>query len=144
MYSGKIRCFFSFLIPLSSFLSTRVLLLVLVISLFPLVTYKKIVEVSWDILLYLLVLVFGVTYSEDLVTALKVLETSFGLLAISLIFAKYEKLDKKKVNLILYSFSLGLLLACLICVSHALIRYQEDFDLSVRALIQQNQPMKIL
>lgn len=121
-------CFFSFLIPLSSFLSTRVLLLALIISLFPLGTYKRIIEVSWDILLYLLILVFGVIYSEDSATAMKVLETSFSLLALSLIFAKYEESDQKKVNLILYSFSLGLSLACLICVSHASIRYLRNFD----------------
>lgn len=119
---------FTFLIPISSFISTKVLVVVLVLSLIVAVPTKtsvaKSFRKSWDVMLYLLVLVIGLINTSDLETGFRVLETSFSLLALLVILNRIDQYDRI-VHKIFTSFMVGVLTACIICLTTALIRYYD-------------------
>lgn len=117
---------FVFMLPLSQFISTRILVLVFVLSLFfgeRKFSYSEIIKSSWDILLYLLVLGFGILYSTDKQTGIRTLETSFALLALPVISYRIQAIDRNRLNFIFIFFSLGIFVAGLICFFNALYTY---------------------
>jgi O-antigen ligase len=119
---------FTFSIPISSFISTKLLVVVLVLSLIVAVPTKASISgslrKSWDIILYLLVLVMGLINSIDLETGFRVLETSFSLLALLIILNRIDVYERI-VHKIFLSFMVGVLTACIICLVAALIKYNE-------------------
>jgi len=119
---------FAFLIPISSFLSTRVLLLTFIVSIFLLGDYRRLRNTSWDIFLYSLIIIFGVFYSDDLAMSLKILETNFSLLAIPVVVVRMKNLNEKKIIKIFYFFVAGLLLASCISLVRAFFSYEETKD----------------
>lgn len=74
---------FTFLIPLSQYISIRILVLIAILALVaysPKQAFKNTAITSWDILFYVLILLIGFLYSKDLNTALRVIETSVSII----------------------------------------------------------------
>lgn len=116
---------FVFTIPLSQYLSVRLLLVLVLLSVFVFKAkiFSHFFRQSWDLLLYLLVLIVGLIYSEDKIQGLRVLETSFSLAAIGFLF--YGLLDKSR-NVSRYSlafFTVGVLIASLVITINSVINY---------------------
>lgn len=98
---------FVFSIPVSQYISTRLLILLLVLLLWR----SKITRVffrSWDIVLYLIVLGVGMLYTEDTELGLRELETSLSLLVVPLVFGAIPEFDEEKINEVILSFTAGL------------------------------------
>ncbi|HZY80873.1 MAG TPA: O-antigen ligase family protein [Cyclobacteriaceae bacterium] len=129
-------CFlvFVFTIPISTFVSTRLLFVALVLSFFLKWDgnfINRLVRNSWEIFFYLIVLAFGILYSEDKSLAGRVLETSFSLAAIPLVVAKFGDVERSKIRNIIYAFTLGVVVAGLVCLVNATIRYYQTSDRTV-------------
>ena len=125
---------FAFTIPLSRFLSVRVLILLLLFSFFirgGKGYLSKLLNQSWDILLYLSVLIIGLLYSEELPPGLRVIETSLSLFVLTLVFSKFKDFDKKHLHKVFYAFASGLLVACLICLVNASYAYSQSGNFNV-------------
>jgi O-antigen ligase len=119
---------FVFFIPLSAFVSVRVLLIALVLSLFMGRQYVSVLSRSWDIAIYFLVLAAGLLYSDDISAGLRILETSASLFAAPLIFVRFSSFDDVRVRKIFYAFGLGLLLSCITSLVWAVVRYLNTGD----------------
>jgi O-antigen ligase len=120
----------AFVIPISSFLSARLVVLTLVYSLFLRKNYRDILRNSWDIAIYFGVLAIGLIYSHDKATGLRVLETSFSLLAFPLIIGKLNSPSWETIEKIFGTFILGLLLAGFMCLAESTIDYARTQQLS--------------
>src|SRR6185295_5983812 len=84
---------FIFLIPVSPFVSVRLEVLALAMSVvLRFFDGKKInlVARAWDLGIYLMVLILGLLYTTDFKTGLSVLETSFSFIGVSIILNSYE------------------------------------------------------
>jgi hypothetical protein len=118
---------FAFTLPISSFVAIRIAVLALIVSLF--VTegnydfagrwFRR----SWDILIYFVVLAIGTIYSDDVSNAFGVLETSIGLLLLSLTFARISYFDDRLRNDLLRTFSVGVFVSAVVCLANAIFRY---------------------
>jgi O-antigen ligase len=123
-----------FTIPISQFLSVRILFCICLFSFFIKETNGgslRFLKNAWDIVLYLSVLVFGLAYSEDINTGLKVMETSFALFAFPFIFRNVDHFQRDRFNTILLSFATGLVLASLICLAAAGFSFYQHRDIGV-------------
>lgn len=125
---------FIFLIPISSFLSVRVLILVLLFSFFIKGSTPfrfDFFREFWDVGLYFVVLLIGLSYSQDLSTGLKVIESNFSFLALPVVFSKIRDFNEVKLKQICIAFLTGLFLACTICLVNAIIKYNYDDSIQV-------------
>jgi O-antigen ligase len=122
---------FIFTIPFSQLASIRILALVIVFSFFIRNKHPKILTRAWDILLYLLVLIVGMIYSDDLTPGIKVIETSLSLLALPLVFSKLSDYKEDWIYTLFYAFAFGLLVASLICIGHAVFLFNRDGAMNV-------------
>lgn len=122
---------FVFSLPLSQFLSVRLLFCICLFSLFTGLTKSSIrlLKNSWDIILYLLVLILGLLYSKDINSGLKVLETSFSLFAIPIIFNRVEQFEIIQLQKIAFTFISGLVVACIMCLTSATLSYFQNGDI---------------
>jgi hypothetical protein len=128
----RLLLLFVFTIPISQFLSIRLLVLVLLISFFTgKVRVSRLLTQVWDILLYLLILIIGLTYSEDLPPGMRVIETSLSLVVLALLFNKLDDFNKDRLHQIFYAFASGLFVACLICLSNAGYAYFKSGHIDV-------------
>jgi O-antigen ligase len=125
--------FFVVTIPLSSFISIRLLVISLIFSFFikSKISFYYLYSHSWDVILYLTLLCFGLIYSDDLDLGLRVLETSFSFLAIPLILFRLTLIDLKAIDRIFQAFLLGVLISSFICFSFAIYRYINESDIQV-------------
>lgn len=117
------------MVPISQWACVRLLVVCLVFSFFVRSAgsfIPSILSNAWDIILYLLVLLLGLAYSEELTFGLRVLETNFSFLAIPLVLAKVKDLSKIKLHQSFYVFMLGLIFASLICVVTACLQFNGD------------------
>jgi O-antigen ligase len=126
---------FVFTIPLSSSLSVKILLVTTVYWIF-LTIYERDFSFGfflqgWDIYLYLLILVIGLIYTDDMPTGLRVLETSLSFFVIPILFQRIRNFAKWNYDRIFLSFTIGLLVACLICLGHALFLFFTDGNVEV-------------
>lgn len=124
---------FVFTIPISTFVSTRLLVVTLLLSFFVKadVNYiERVLRRSWEVYLFFFVLAVGVSYSDDVGLAGRVLETSFSLAAIPLIISRFS-FDEKRIKTIMSSFMLGCVVAGVVCIVNAAIRYNQTSDQSV-------------
>jgi O-antigen ligase len=122
-----------FTLPLSQFVCVRLVLLAVVFSFFVKknsLSGSSLFANAWDIALYMLVLLIGLIYSEDLELGLSVMETNFSFFAVPIIISKID-LDKKKLRQLFFAFSSGLLIASLINVGNSLIQYLNTGDVHV-------------
>jgi len=124
---------FVFTIPLSQFVSTRLLAVILLLSFFikpgnePL---PRLLRQSWDIGLYLLVLIVGCFYTNNITDGFKVLETNFSFLALPLVVYKIRQTDPSPLKNTFYAFSAGLLVAMAIVIVNAGVDYMMKGNLS--------------
>lgn len=117
---------FVLILPVSSFLSTRILFLLLILSIMigeQKLRFSDLLRSSWDCFLYLLVLGIGIIYSSDKQTAWRALETSFSLLALPIISQRFKDFSRDRVNTIFLVFSLGIFAAGLLCLINAIVVY---------------------
>lgn len=121
---------FACTIPLSQFISTRLLIMLLLFSFFVKHDWITVILDSWNVVLFLLVLLLGLLYSEDITTGLRVLETSFSLFAIPIIFSSLSDFNEKKMNNVTYFFGAGLIAASTICLLNATLNYLQEGDTS--------------
>jgi O-antigen ligase len=92
---------------------------------------KHFLRSCWDILLYFLVLIVGLAYSENISQGFKVLETNLTLIAVPLIFIPLSYSTEEEVRRIFYAFASGLCLASLICLINALGNYFETDNIDL-------------
>jgi len=117
---------FVFVLPISAYISTRIVVVLFVFSLFfgiPSFKLLNFLKSSWDILFYLLVVILGLLYSSDIGLGVRTLETSFALLALPVICYRLPSFDQKRVNTVFLSFSLGVVSAGMICTGAAILHY---------------------
>lgn len=117
---------FVFLIPLSQQLSSGVLVITVLLSLVLAGRMRVLfdtVKRSWDVMLYFLVLGLGFLYSQDLGPGMRVLETSMSLLAVPLIINRLDAFKMEQLQQTFLAFTTGLLVASVICLSHAMIQF---------------------
>jgi O-antigen ligase len=119
----------AFLIPISSFASIRMLILTLVALQLMSFSSGKTLRNGWDIFAYLTLLLLGLTYTQDMKSAIKVLETSFSMIAIPFIIAKVPEMNSTKRDAIFDWFTYGVLITSLICLVHALLRFLQTGSL---------------
>jgi O-antigen ligase len=119
----------SFLLPLSQYISVRLLFVLLVLSVITCdkARLARLFYKAWGCLLYMFFLVAGLSYSSQLESGLRVLETSFPLLALPLVFCSVGEVTRRYIFTLFRFFSLGLLTACTILSVHAI--YRSVFDL---------------
>lgn len=113
-------------LALVPFINTRLLVLLLVCSLIFKKGNFKIEEYfksSWDILIYLSVIGIGILYSSDQAMGLRTLETSFALLALSIICYKIHDFNRQDLNKVFLYFSFGVFVAGLVCLLKAIFTY---------------------
>ena len=125
-YLLKLVLFNAFLIPLSSYASVRLLFFTLVFSLFVQRFTIRIFKYSWDIIIYLMVLLLGLLHTEDLFTGFKVMETNFSFLAVPIVLSRLQTLDNRRRNNIFLAFLLGLIVSALVCLLFAVYRYTQE------------------
>ncbi len=119
---------FSFTIPLSQYFSVRILLISFVLTLslgLNRITLSTLFRSSWDILVYLIVLILGLLYTSDLTQGLRILETNFSLLAVPVLLSGLS-LNSNQLNRLWQSFILGLVVASIICLSFAFVSFSQD------------------
>jgi O-antigen ligase len=122
---------FAALIPCSSYLSIRLLLIILLITL--ITDYKEMwmrLRKAWEILIYISILIVGLIYTTDLDTGWRMLETSASLLILPMAFPTSEGLSKSKWIKIIIAFIFGLFIALIICLISAFINYLEAYDIN--------------
>lgn len=116
----------AFLVPLSQYLSVKMQVVACFFSFFAFTSKSRLsrfLNNAWDISLYLIVLVIGLLYSENIAFGWRVIETNLSFLTMAFIFSKFENEDSRLQNNLYYSFTIGLSLACLICLINALVVY---------------------
>ncbi len=131
LYFWRAFLLFVFTIPISQFISVRLLVVVLLFSVFIKGGNKFGIYItrSWDIILYISILVIGLIYSNDLKAGLNVMETNFSFIAIPIILSCLPSLDKPRMNQIFRAFGLGLIIASSICLTFAIYRYIHNPDI---------------
>ena len=125
---------FVFLIPLSSALSAKVLVACLALALWSIIFDKEgrlHLSYFWDIAVYILIVLIGLFYSEDIESGLKVIETSFSFIALPFVLGRVFTLNEIRLSKIFNSFFLGLSLSVLICLTHSFFLYQKSGNIQV-------------
>lgn len=116
----------SFLIPLSQFLSVRLLFLTSIVSFYISVRNKSIFRIwreQWDLFSFMTISIGGLIYTSDLSTGFSSIETSFGVFAFPIIFCSVNSFEEKDFLNTLQGFTYGLLAASSICIINALISF---------------------
>lgn len=124
----------AFTIPVSQFFSIRLILTVCIISFFKTdfsSSLSRWLRNSWDIGIYVLILLLGLLYTAQLDVGLRVLETSFSLLGISFILAHNPSLNQRHFYKIVGAFALGVLVSALICMTSAFVQFYNGSTVSV-------------
>lgn len=124
---------FIFSIPLSQFLSSRLLVGLAVLSFFAPNLKSNLLHIwqsSWDIILFFLVSLFGLIYTEYLSSGIGVLETRLSFLAIPIVFVKLRNLTTRQHNQLFYAFIIGLSTACVMCLIHSTSTYLDSGDIN--------------
>lgn len=116
---------FVFLIPVSPGLSIKFLIVSIFFSLILVRNdewLSTLIKSSWDLLLYYLVLVIGLIYSDDMSSGMSVLERNLSLIMVPFLLSKVDHLDKKFLNTTFSVFTVGVITASLICLGYAVWR----------------------
>lgn len=120
---------FVFCIPLLSTLSVRILIVTLAISLFVKgFNLRRLIERSWDLILFVIVLLVGMLYTSDADRGWSVVESNFCFLAMPIIFNKFSEVREDMFNSVFYAFALGLLIACIVSLGAAAYQFNITHD----------------
>lgn len=124
---NRILLTFVFVIPISQFISVRLLIILLIFSFFikSQLGFFLFAKRAWDIIFYLMLLAGGLIYSSDMTTGLNVMETSSSLLAIPMVISRIPSFDREIRLELFRAFLLGLITASVICLMFAGYRYLE-------------------
>jgi O-antigen ligase len=126
---------FAFVLPISTFVAVRILLLVLVAAFFVPNAFNgflvRWIRRSWDLLLYLVVLAIGLIYSEDKQSGMGTLETNVCFLGMSIVVACQADFTATLRNVILRWATLGICVSGLICIVNAVYRFSMSGDTDV-------------
>lgn len=117
---------FIFSIPVYPGLSSKLLILAVFISLFvgrQEDFLKNILLRSWDMLLFILVLLLGTWYSENFVSAIIAQENKLAFLGVAILLLRTEVTGDFKLRDIFLSFSIGLFLTCIICLTNSIFLF---------------------
>lgn len=114
--------FIAFTIPLSQYISSRVIVITLLLSLRR-AHIRKVLASGWDMVLYFALLSFGLLITSDVALGIRTLETSLSVLALPLIFCGLREFNESAVRSIFISFCGGVSLASLILVVNAIWRF---------------------
>jgi len=134
---------FVFSLPVSSFVSTRILVFTFCFAIAIMVIEKQkpqFIANSWNIIFYLLMLVMGLIYTDDISTGFKVLETSFSLVAMFVVINPMT-ISNKMIHQMFTAFILGLLVAGVVCLGNAIFNYLQSHDLNVFFYYQLTSPI---
>lgn len=116
---------FVFLIPISETISIRLLILVIVLSLVLIDNVRwryELVNNGWDLVLYFLVLMFGLLYTDDLSGGFGVLEKNLSFIMVPLLFSRIGTFDKAILNKLCTVFAGGVIVASSFCLMYAIWR----------------------
>jgi O-antigen ligase len=118
--------------PLNQVVNVKVLFATLILSFFfrPFNSYCYLKR-SWDIILFLSILLLGLSYSENSRTGLGLIETSAALFALPFILCKIKDFTKESLHQIFYSFSVGLLITSIICLGNAVMSFASSRNAQV-------------
>jgi O-antigen ligase len=131
VFLGIVYLAFVVSIPLSQFLSARLLVFtfLLVLVFYSSSSLRRVWIFAWDIVLYAIILISGLVYSDNFVRGLSFIETSFPLIALPFILSRLDKTIILQKVLLLFVF--GLFFACFLCLVHASVRYIDSGNLNV-------------
>ncbi len=139
--AGYLALLFCFLVPISQLASSRLLILLAVVSLFvgqrPFY-WKAFMRQWWDMALYFLVLMAGVAYSQNTDLGFRQLETSLCLLALPLVAYRLGPLYKQNLTQLFQTFVAGLAVACATCLGVAFYHYSLSPQPSVDLFLYEN------
>lgn len=125
---------FCFTLPLSQFLNSRLLFLSVTISFFLFgrnFSIRVLLNQSWDLLLFFLILVIGLMHSTDVELGLRQLETSLSLIGVPIMIYYLDSFSKEKLTSTFYAFAGGAFTSSMICLINALISFSQTGQWSV-------------
>jgi O-antigen ligase len=125
---------FCFSLPLSQFLNSRLLFVTAIVGCFlsfKAFSFRAFFIQSWDLLLYLFILVIGLAYSFDIDSGLRQVETSLSLLGVPLVVYNLGRFSKERTTNTFYAFVSGVFLAGVICLFHAAVAFLNTGDYQV-------------
>lgn len=113
---------FLVIVPLSQFLSARILVLLLVLSAAKW-NISRLLYRAWDIILYFGILSIGMLYSEDFPMGIGVIETSLSLLVFSIVLSSLGEVSQLLLHRQFLAFLVGMCLGSMGCLIHACLEY---------------------
>ncbi|MFM7431645.1 MAG: O-antigen ligase family protein [Flammeovirgaceae bacterium] len=120
------------LVPISALLSSRLLIVTLVVAFFAKwkeLNIKVLLRQSYDLILFFVILLVGLIYSQDFQMGFRQVETNLSFIGIPLIFAAFTKIVPNRLKEIFSAFILGCLIASLFCLTKAIITYLQTGDI---------------
>ncbi|MCA6430984.1 MAG: O-antigen ligase family protein [Cytophagales bacterium] len=105
------------------------------------VSIKVLLNQSWDLLLFFLILTIGLIYSTDFKLGLRQLETSLSFIGVPVVVYGLGGFSKERMNSAFYAFALGALVAGLICIINAAVSFTKTGDYQVFFYNQFTQPV---
>ena len=124
---------FAFTIPISQFVSVRLIILTLIISLIIVrsrINYLSYISKNLDVLFFLFVIVLGLLYTFEFPTGLGVIETNFSMVGLSFVFFTI-RMNEDRFYEIFVTFIKGLFLSCLICLLSSFLSFFKTCSLPV-------------
>jgi O-antigen ligase len=122
---------FCFTLPFSQLLNSRLLFVTAIVSCLlseHKFSFKAFVIQSWDLLLFFLILMIGLTYSTDIQLGLRQIETSLSFLGVPLVVYNLGGFSKERMARTFYAFALGTFVAGLICLIDASLSFSQTGD----------------
>ncbi len=127
-------CGFCFTLTFSQLLNSRLLLIIVILNFFlhgRKFLNKVLLNQSWDLLLFFLILLLGLIYSTDFELGLRQLETSLSLVGVPLMVYGLNGFSKEKMASAFYAFAIGAFVASVICLANATISFSKSGQWSV-------------
>lgn len=117
---------FVFTIPLSQFVSVRLMIASLLLSFFVADlpnAFRRVVRNSAELFVYMGILLLGLLLTDDLETGLDEIETSFSIVAVPLTFLGAYRLGDNRFSRLVWAFVAGVACACAANFANALYQY---------------------
>jgi O-antigen ligase len=92
------------------------------------VSIKVLLNQSWDLLLFFLILTIGLIYSTDFKLGLRQLETSLSFLGVPVVVYNLRGFSKDRMARTFYAFAFGAFVAGLICLIDASVSFFQTGD----------------
>jgi hypothetical protein len=123
---------FVLLIPVSQFFSIRILVVTAVLPL--LFKRKEAINnllLSWESLVFVLIFVLGLLYTNNIKHGLAVLETSASLIIAPIAFGTIKHEKGFYIRKMVSTFIIGAILACCVCLINAFMLFWRTSDTKV-------------